>query len=262
MAKNPFDLTGRVALITGGNGGIGLGMGEAIAAAGGDVCIWGRNEEKNAEAVARLKEVGNGKNYEAFVCDVTNEEEVDRRFAETVEAFGRVDGLFANAGVTGRGKNFVDMTLDDWRNLLTVNLDGSFLSFRAAARHMVERAKNGDPYGRLVGTASLAAISGPARNEHYAASKGGLISMMNAMAVEFARYGVTSNAILPGWIETEMTDATFANERFAGNVMPRMPMRRWGRPDDFGGIAVYIMSEASSFHTAESFLIDGGYWVF
>ena len=148
------------------------------------------------------------------------------------------------------------------RTVFKFNLDGSFLSFRAAARHMVERAKNGDPFGRLVGTASLAAISGPARNEHYAASKGGLISMMNAMAVEFARYGVTSNAILPGWIETEMTDKTFANERFAGNVMPRVPMRRWGQPDDFGGIAVYIMSEASSFHTAESFLIDGGYWVF
>lgn len=262
MSYKPFDLTGKVALITGGNGGIGLGFGEAIAMAGGDVCIWGRNAAKNADALARLNDVSGGGTHTALTCDVTDEAEVEKRFAETLEAHGRVDGCFANAGMSARAKSFNDMTMDEFRQVLSVNLDAAFLTFRTATRHMVERAKNGDPGGRLVGTASLAAISGPARNEHYAASKGGLISMTNAMAIEFARHGITANSILPGWIETEMTEKTFADPRFHGNVMPRMPMRRWGKPEDFGGIAVYLMSDASSFHTAQSFLIDGGYWVF
>lgn len=261
MAYQAFDLTGKVALITGGNGGIGLGFGEAIAAAGGSVCVWGRSEAKNAQALERLQAAGGGE-HSVLTCDVADEAEVDRRFAETLERHGRVDGCFANAGVSARSKSFTEMTIEDWRHVMSVNMEGCFFTFRAAARHMVDRAKNGDPFGRLVGTASLAALSGPARNEHYAASKGGLVSMMNALAVEFARHGVTANSILPGWIETEMTEGAFADPRFAGNVMPRMPMRRWGKPEDFGGIAVYIMSEASSFHTAESFLIDGGYWVF
>ena len=262
MAYTPFDLTGKVALITGGNGGIGLGFGEAIAAAGGDVCIWGRKADKNAEALEKLKAAGPGGTHTALVCDVADEADVDKCFAETLEARGRVDGCFANAGMSARGTPFTEMTIEDWRQVMSVNMEGAFFTFRAATRHMVERSKNGDPFGRLVGTASLAALSGPARNEHYAASKGGLVSMMNALAIEFARHGVTANAVLPGWVETEMTEGAFADPRFHGNVMPRMPMRRWGRPDDFGGIAVYIMSEASSFHTAESFLIDGGYWVF
>jgi NAD(P)-dependent dehydrogenase (short-subunit alcohol dehydrogenase family) len=124
---------------------------------------------------------------------------------------------------------------------------------------MRERAEAGDPFGRLVGTASLAAISGQARGEHYAATKGGLISMAKALAVEYARYGVTAHTLLPGWIETEMTEGAFGNEKFVANVMKRIPTRRWGQPEDFAGIAIYIMSSASSYHTAETFLIDGGY---
>jgi hypothetical protein len=126
----------------------------------------------------------------------------------------------------------------------------------------VARAEKGDPGGRLVGIASLAARSASPRNEHYAATKGALIAMLKGMAVEFARYGVTANAILPGWIETEMTAPTFAFEKFAANVMRRIPARRWGKPADFGGIAVYLASDASAYHTGDEILIDGGYWVF
>jgi hypothetical protein len=127
---------------------------------------------------------------------------------------------------------------------------------------MRERAEQGDPFGRLVGTASLAAVSGQPRGEHYAATKGGLISMMKALAVEYARYGVTAHTLLPGWIETDMTEGAFANPKFAESVGKRIPARRWGQPEDFAGIAVYIMSAASGYHTAETFLIDGGYYVF
>lgn len=254
----PFDLTGKVALITGGNSGIGLGMARAVAQAGADVAVWGTNPTKNASAKAELAK--SGRKVLALECDVSDEKAVETAFAETVRQLGRVDGCFANAGVTGRGgsASFIEMNTDEWRRVLKVNLDGVFFTFRAAARHMVERGGG----GALVGTASLAAIEGAARNEHYAATKGGLNSMIKALAVEFARHGVRANAILPGWIETDMTANAIGNEKFAKNVLPRIPTRRWGSGDDFGGIAVYLMSSASSYHTGDTFLIDGGYAVF
>jgi NAD(P)-dependent dehydrogenase (short-subunit alcohol dehydrogenase family) len=253
----PFDLTSKVALVTGGNSGIGLGMARALAEAGADIAIWGTNTSKNAAARAELEK--SGRKVLALTCDVSDEQAVEQAFAETVRVLGRVDGCFANAGVSGRGAgSFLEIGAEEWHRVLGVNLDGAFFTFRAAARHMVERGDG----GVLVGTASLAAIEGAARNEHYAATKGGLISMIRALAVEFARHGVRANAILPGWIETDMTANAIGNERFVKNVLPRIPMRRWGEGSDFGGIAVYLMSSASSYHTGDTFLIDGGYALF
>ena len=253
----PFDLTGKVALVTGGNSGIGLGMARALAEAGADVAVWGTNVAKNAAARAELEKCG--RKVLAVTCDVSDERAVEQAFTETLRVLGRVDGCFANAGVSGRGAaSFLEISAEEWRRVLAVNLDGAFFTFRAAARHMVERGDG----GVLVGTASLAAIEGAARNEHYAATKGGLISMVRALAVEFARHRIRANAILPGWIETDMTANAIGNEKFATNVLPRIPMRRWGEGSDFGGIAVYLMSPASSYHTGDTFLIDGGYALF
>jgi NAD(P)-dependent dehydrogenase (short-subunit alcohol dehydrogenase family) len=260
VAFAPFDLTGRVALITGGNGGIGLGMARGLVQAGAEVCVWGTRADKNARALEELRALG-GK-ATAFVCDVADEAAVERTFAESLAAHGRIDGCFANAGVGGRNTAFDQMTTEEWDRVIAVNQSGVFYTFRAAARHMKERAQNGDAFGRLVGTASLAAISGQARGEHYAQSKGGLVAMIKALAVEYARYNVTAHTLLPGWTETEMTEGAFSNPKFVDNVFKRMPVRRWGKPDDFAAIAIYIMSEASSFHTAETFLIDGGYFAF
>ncbi len=257
MAYKAFDLTGKVALVTGGNSGIGLGMAEAVAEAGADVAIWGTNAAKNKAAQARLDKTG--RKILALECDVGDEKAVDAAFAETVAKLGRVDGCFANAGVSGRGNHsFADMTSEEWHRVLRVNLDGAFYTFRAATRHMIERGGGGS----LAGTASLAAIEGAARSEHYGATKGGMISMVRGLAVELARHGIRANSILPGWIETNMTANAVANEKFRNNVLPRIPVRRWGTGADFGGIAVYLMSSASSYHTGDTFLIDGGYALF
>ena len=270
MAFAPFDLSGRVALITGGNGGIGLGMARGLVQAGCSVCIWGTSDEKNAAALAELEALvqvppdGDAPRpgVAAMKVDVGDRPQVDDAFAQTLERFGRVDGCFANAGVGGRARSFDEMSPEEWQRVLRVNLDGVYHTFQNATRHMVDRSRAGDPFGRLVGTASLAALSGQPRGEHYAASKGALVAMIKALAVEYARHGVTANTILPGWIETAMTETTFANEKFESVVIKRIPARRWGRPEDFAGIAIYLMSTASDYHSAETFLIDGGYFVF
>jgi NAD(P)-dependent dehydrogenase (short-subunit alcohol dehydrogenase family) len=257
MGFAAFDLTGKVALVTGGNGGIGLGFAEALAQAGADIAIWGTNAAKNDAARALLE--ATGRRILALQVDVGDSTAVDAAFAETVATLGRVDAVFANAGVSGRhGGGFDSMTDAEWDRVMRINLDGVFYTFRAACRHMVARGDGGS----LVATASLAARMGAARSEHYGATKAGVIGMIQGLAVEYARHGIRANAVLPGWVETEMTDTLFGNEKFAANVKPRIPMRRWGRAEDFGGIAVYFMSDASSWHTGDSVLIDGGYVLF
>ncbi len=258
---NIFDLSGRVAVVTGGNGGIGLGMARALAQAGCAVSIWGRNAKKNEAALASL--AGARGAVEARVCDVTDRSSVDAAMQATLAAFGRVDGCFANAGIGGGGRQaFIERTEQQWREMFATNLDGVFHVFQAAARHMTERANAGDPFGRLVATSSLASLFGTARNEHYAATKAAINALVRALAVELARYGITANAILPGWIRSEMTAGLIGNDKFVANVMPRIPQRRFGEPEDFGGIAVYLMSRASSYHTADTLVIDGGYTAF
>ena len=259
MQSSLFDLSGKTALVTGGNSGIGLGFATGVAKHGANVCIWGTNAEKNAAAIATLKPFGT--KVHAVRCDVSDEAAVQKSFAATLSEFGRVDACFANAGVGGGG-SFADLDTETWRRVMKVNLDGLFFTLRAAAHHMKERAEQGDRGGRLIGTSSLGALMGMARGEAYAGTKGAVISIMQGLAVEFARYGVTANSILPGHIETAMTEKTYQNEKFRNAIIPRIPARRWGTPADFEGIAVYLMSDASSYHTADSFLIDGGFAVF
>lgn len=256
MGHPAFDLSDRAALVTGGNSGIGLGMAEALARAGADVCVWGTNPDKNAAAAEQL--ATHGVRSHAVQCDVGDEGAVEAAFAETIDVLGRIDACFANAGVSGMAPSFAEMPTEEWRRVLRINLDGAFFTFRAAARHMTER----DGGGSLVATSSLAAIEGQARGEHYAATKGALISMVKALAVELARDGVRANAVLPGWIETPMADPLLNWDRFRERVLPRVPLRRWGTPDDLGGIAVYLASDASAYHTGDVILIDGGYSIF
>ncbi len=257
MSYDAFDLSGKVAVITGGNSGIGLGYARAVAAAGADVSIWGTNPDKNTAAVAELQEI----NPSASVlrCDVSKEEEVETSIAEVIERYGRIDACFPNAGIgTQNKKPFQEHSNEDWFSVIDVNLHGVFYTLRAATRQMVAQNEG----GALVLTASGTAIQGAAKGQAYAATKGAMIAMMLGLSVEMARYKISANAIIPGWIDTAMTRPLFEWDKFVDNVMPRLPMRRWGTPDDFGPIAVYLMSDAARWHTGDVIKIDGGFSIF
>lgn len=256
----PFDLTGKVSLITGGNSGIGLGMAEAMAQAGADIVVWGTNEKKNDAAGKHLSRYGH--RVITRRVDVAIENEIVEGMKAGVKDMGRIDAVFANAGIGSAAASFMDITAEQFRRVELVNEEGVFFTLREAAKHMVERAKAGEPGGSLVGVASLAGIEGAGRNQHYGATKGAVLSMMRGIAVELARYGIRANTIAPGWIATDMTVRAQDNPVFTEKVISRVPARRWGKPEDFGGIAVYLASDASAYHSGDTFVIDGGYAVF
>ena len=250
-----FDLKGHVAVVTGGNRGIGLGMAKGLAKAGAQVAIWARNQDITREAVAELRALG--AQSEGFACDVTSEDQVRTALRETLAHFGRVDSCFANAGVM-LGRSFVDMTLEEWNQVININLTGVFLTFRETARHMIERGGG----GRLVATASIGALFGMPKQQHYGATKAGILALVRGVAAELARHDIQANALLPGWIETEMTAGARSWEKLANEVVRRTPAKRWGKPEDFEAVAVYLASPASRFHTGDVLRIDGGYSVF
>lgn len=251
-----FDLSGHVAVITGGNSGIGRGFARGLAGAGADVCILGRNVERN-EAVAQELRAHGGRVL-ALACDVGEEQQVVDAIGRTADELGRIDSCFVNAGVAQGGTPFVETELAEFRRVTSINLDAAFVTLREAAKVMLAQNEGGS----LVGTASLAARQGVPRGQSYAASKAGLIAMMNSIAVELGKHGIRANSVLPGWVETPMTDGIFGWDRFRDRVQPRIPARRWGTPNDFEAVAVYLASPASAYHTGDTLLIDGGYSLF
>ena len=256
MARDIFDLTGKVSLVTGGNGGIGLGMALGLASRGSDIVIWGTNPTKNATARAELETYG--VRVLDLLCDVGDQTAVKEAMAESVASMGRVDAVFVNAGVGGQAPSFTGMAAEEWERVMRVNLDGAFYTAQEAVRHMTARGGGGS----IVFTTSGSAYYGQQRGQHYGASKAGLISMMKAIAVEHARDGIRCNAVLPGWIESEMTAGALSWDKFVEKVLPRVPLRRWGKKEDFSGVAVYLASDASGYHTGDVLTIDGGYHSF
>jgi NAD(P)-dependent dehydrogenase (short-subunit alcohol dehydrogenase family) len=259
MAFKPFDLTGKVALVTGGNSGIGLGMAEGLAQAGASVVIWGTNAEKNQKAEAKL--LGYGVRVLAQRVDVSDEAAVVAAMAEAIAAMGRMDFVAANAGM-GAGAPFTGVTADIWRRVMAVNLEGVVWTLREAVKHMLERGQAGDPGGSLAVTSSVSAIHGAPRNEAYASSKGAVLALVRGLAVEFGRKGIRANSIVPGWIRSDMTAGAQGSDVFNEKVIGRVPAGRWGEPEDFAGLAVYLASDASKYHSGDAFVIDGAYTVF
>jgi NAD(P)-dependent dehydrogenase (short-subunit alcohol dehydrogenase family) len=222
--------------------------------------IWGTNADKNTAAVAELTAVANGVNggrVASRVCDVGDQDQVVVGFADAAADFGRIDAVFVNAGIAGRGIPFHEMPAEEWHRVMRVNLDGAFFTAQAACRHMMEHGG-----GSIVFTTSGSALYGAARSQHYGGSKAALLSISKAIAVEFARYGIRSNCVLPGWIESDMTHRQLESDAFKAKVLPRVPMRRWGEADDFSGVAVYLASDLSRYHSGDCITIDGAYHSF
>ncbi|MGE0765762.1 MAG: SDR family NAD(P)-dependent oxidoreductase [Hyphomicrobiaceae bacterium] len=247
-----FDLKGRVALVTGGNGGIGLGMARGLASAGADIVVAGRNGAKSEAAAKEL--AGLGVRTAAVEVDVADETSVKAMVAETVSRMGRLDILVNNAGINIR-KRPEAYKMSEWREVLSINLDGAFYCSHAAQPVM----KSGGG-GKIINIGSMMSIFGAAFAAPYSASKGGIVQLTKSLATAWAVDNIQINAVLPGWIDTELTQkAREQVDGLHGNVLKRTPAGRWGEPTDFAGIAVFLGSKASDFVTGAAIAVDGGF---
>jgi NAD(P)-dependent dehydrogenase (short-subunit alcohol dehydrogenase family) len=257
MTRGLFDLTGRVVVAAGANSGIGLGFLMGCAKQGADVVVWGRREDRNLEALEKLRAAGAGRTHQEAV-DVADEAAVQAAFASTLKALGRADCVFVNAGFSSRAPSFPDMTSEMYHELLNVNLHGAFYTLREATRHMRDRAQNGDPGGSIVVCGSLSIFHGLQGMEHYAGAKGALAAMVKGLAVEMGQYGVRANMIAPGFIMTEMTQNSPQAEGVIKHFSSITPLGRPGYPEDIEGPAAYLASDASRFQTGDILIVDGG----
>ncbi len=249
-----FDLKGRVGLVTGGNGGIGLGFARGLAKAGASVMVAGRNAEKNAAAVAELK--GLGVEADAVIVDVTDGASIEAMVKATAERFGGIDILVNNAGTNIRNRPEVYAEAD-WHAVIDTNLTSAYLASKAAYPHL-----KASGHGRVINNGSMLSIFGLPFHIAYAASKGGVVQFTKSLAVAWAADGITVNAVLPGWIDTELTRK--ARKDMAGlndNVLARTPKGRWGTGEDFEGLAAFLGSDASAFITGVAIPVDGGFSV-
>jgi 2-deoxy-D-gluconate 3-dehydrogenase len=248
-----FDLSGKVAIVTGGNGGIGLGMARGMVAAGARVIVAARNREKSRAAVAALDQLGPGGAL-AIEVDVTDAGSVDALVARAREACGRIDILVNNAGMNIRKPPHV-VSLAEWREVLDANLTSAYLCSHAA--YPALKAAGG---GKIINIGSMLSIFGAGFAPAYAASKGGIVQFSRACATAWAADNIQVNAVLPGWVDTDLT--VQARKEVPGleeRVTARTPAGRWGKPGDFAGIAVFLASSASDFLTGTAIPVDGGY---
>jgi NAD(P)-dependent dehydrogenase (short-subunit alcohol dehydrogenase family) len=255
MAEGPFDLTGKVALVTGGTAGIGLAMATALADAGAAVCVWGRSAERGAEAVACLE--GRGVPVASRAVDVTDEAAVVEAMGSTVDELGRLDACFANAaGLGAQSASFVESTTEEFRSTIELVLDSVYVTLREAARVLVAQGEGGS----LVATSSIAADYGSARGNHaYASGKAAVATLVKGLAFELARHRIRANTVVPGWVDAGFMAGIDENPKLVERVQQRLPMRRWGEPSELGAVAVYLAGDGSSWHTGDELVLDGGY---
>jgi 2-deoxy-D-gluconate 3-dehydrogenase len=251
MSK-PFDLAGRVAIVTGGNGGIGLGMATGLAQAGASVVVAGRNAGKSAAAVKALQALG--AKAAAVEADVSQQSACRALIAATLDQFGRLDILVNNAGTNIR-KQPQDYTPEEWKSVLDTNLTSAFFCSQAAYPAMLKAGG-----GKIINIGSMMSIFGAAFAGPYGASKGGMVQLTKSLASAWAKDNIQVNAVLPGWIDTELTRG--ARKEVVGlheRVLARTPAGRWGNPADFAGIAVFLASSAADFITGAAIPVDGGF---
>ena len=262
MSAKLFDCTGKVTLVTGGNGGIGLGFATGIARMGGDLAIWARDAAKNAAAKAELLEAGAGR-VETYRVDVGTEQAILDGYDKLMSDFGRIDCVFANSGASPRYKSIFDMPTAHWHEFQNVALHGAFFTLREAARHMKARAEAGEPGGSLVACGSLSLFQGLPGKAEYAASKSAIAAVVRSLAAEMGQYGVRANVVAPGLIITPMMGPADgpAAKYLEGQYGPVTPMQRVGTPADFEGIGAFLCSDASAFITGETIKVDGGYMI-
>ncbi len=248
-----FDLAGRAALVTGGNGGIGLGIAAGLAEAGASVLIAARNEQKSADAVQSI--VDGGGTAAAVRCDVQSSDDIDGAIAATVERFGGLDILVPNAGI-GVGVRPEKMTDEDWASVIDINLTGVFRCCQSSYPHLVAAG-----HGSIITITSMYGIFGSPTVASYSASKGGVVQLTKSLATAWARDGVRVNGIAPGWIWSELTAglATDAGTKRRETIIDRTPMAKIGEPSDLAGAAVFLASDAAAFVTGHVLAVDGGY---
>ena len=250
-----FDLTGRVAIVTGGNGGLGLGMALGLAEAGANIVVAARNQEKTAAAVSQIQ--AHGVKAIGMAVDVNLESDLAAMVGQTMEAFGRVDILVNNAGMTVR-KEPQELSVDEWDQVLNVNLRAGFLAAREVYPHM--KSQGG---GKIICIGSMFSIfGGGGSGAPYSSSKGGVVQLSKSLAVAWAKDNIQSNAILPGWFMTELTSTVPVTqpERF-DLISRRIPTGRWGEPEELKGAVVFLASRASDYVTGAVLAVDGGYSV-
>jgi 2-deoxy-D-gluconate 3-dehydrogenase len=249
-----FDLKGRVALVTGGNGGIGLGMARGMAQAGAAVAIAGRNTQKSEAAAAELAKLG--VKTAVLNVDVASEASCRKMIEDAAKALGRIDILVNNAGINIR-KSADQMSLAEWKEVIDVNLTSAFICSHAVYPKFKEVGG-----GKIINIGSMLSIFGASFAPAYGASKGGIVQLTKSLAVAWAKDNIQVNAVLPGWIDTELTKKARAEvSGLNAMVLMRTPAKRWGTPEDHAGVAVFLASKASDFVTGTSIPVDGGYSV-
>ncbi|WP_028984541.1 SDR family NAD(P)-dependent oxidoreductase [Sporichthya polymorpha] len=248
-------LAGLTAVVTGGNGGLGLGLAVGIAKAGGNVAIWARNAERNIAAVEEISR--HGGRAIAVACDVSDEADIEAAMKQTVSELGPLGCFVANAGIHA-ATPLVDTSLDEWRRVVAVNLDGGFLCTREAARQFVSQGQG----GAIIVVSSTIVRYGAAGNAAYAASKCGLAGLGRTLAVELARHRVRCNILIPGWTRTGMNIDLQANDAFLKATTSRTPVRRWANPEEFHEVAAFLADPKLTFHTGNEVFVDGGYTIF
>ena len=252
-SRNLFNLKGKVALVTGGNGGLGLGMALGLAEAGANIAIAARNPDKTSDAIKQIE--GVGVRAISVPTDVTKETEIESMISQTLDKLGHIDILVNNSGVTMR-KEPEDLSGDEWDHVLNVNLRACFLASKTVYPHMRDRGS-----GKIINIGSMTSIfGGGGSGAPYSSSKGGIVQLSKSLAVAWAKDNIQSNAILPGWFTTELTAAIPEGQKERYQLISsRIPAGRWGEPEELAGVAVFLASPASDYVTGSVIAVDGGY---